>query len=108
MSEFAGMLRKRIVIQQLNETQNAKGEPLATPATFATVWAAIEPLQGRELLAAQQVLADVTHRIRLRYLAGVKPKMQVLWNALIFDIAVVLNPESANRELELLAVLRGA
>jgi SPP1 family predicted phage head-tail adaptor len=104
----AGTLRQRLVLQQLAEAQNSRGEPIATPATFATVWAAIEPLQGRELFAAQQVFAEVTTRIRMRYRAGITPKMRATWNGLTFDILAVLNLESANRELELLAVQRGA
>jgi SPP1 family predicted phage head-tail adaptor len=69
---------------------------------FATAWASIEPLNGREFFAAQQVNAEVTARIRLRYLPGVTRQMQVKFGSRTFAIESVINVEERNRELQLM------
>lgn len=101
----AGELRHRIKIQKLDEAQGGTGEILKGDADwtdFATRSAAIEPLQGRELFIAQQVSAEVNTRVRLRHLAGVTPRMRILFDGREFDIKSVLNLGERNRETELL------
>ena len=95
-------------IQNIPTIQNSRGEPIpGTPVTFAQVSALIQPLAGRELIAAQQIFAEVTHRIQITpFVAGVVAKMQVLAGGVVYDIGAVL-PVRAGRELELLAVQRG-
>ena len=51
---------------------------------------------------AQQMQADVTHRVRFRYVAGVTAKMRVLYGARIFNVLSVINPEERNREIVLM------
>lgn len=98
----AGDLHHRVTIQQPVESQNSYGEPIATWQDVATVWAAIEPLQGRERFDAQQVVAQVDTRIRIRYRPGITPKMRVLFGTRVFDIQAVVEPETRRRELQLL------
>ena len=98
----AGDLRHRVTIQQPVETQNAYGEPVVAWQDVATVWAAVEPLRGREFFDAQQVQARVDHRIRIRYRADVTPKMRVLLGSRAFNIQAVIEPESRRRELHLM------
>jgi SPP1 family predicted phage head-tail adaptor len=97
-----GKLRHRITIEQVIETQDADGSMIETWTTFAMAQASIEPISGREYFAAQSTQADVTHRIRLRYLSGVTPKMRVNYNSRIFDILSVININERNRELQLM------
>jgi len=66
----AGHLDKRVAIEQNTPTTNDIGETVASWSTLATVWASIEPLTGREVLQAQQVQAESTVRIRIRYYSG--------------------------------------
>src|SRR5512143_2305375 len=73
-----GKLRHRVTIEQVAETQDADGAGLETWSTYATVQASIEPISGREYFAAQSTQADVTHRIVLRYMAGIVPKLGVI------------------------------
>lgn len=98
----AGTLRHRITIEQPAETQNAHGEPVVTWSALATCWASVEPLSGRELLMAQQVNAEITHRARLRYVAGVMAKQRVQHQGRYFDINAVRNIDERKVELELL------
>lgn len=99
---IAGRLRHRIVIQSPTETINSYGEREQTWATFATVWASIEPMRGRELLEAQQINAELSVKIRIRYLASVKPKYRISWDSRTFEINSIANIEERDREIELM------
>jgi SPP1 family predicted phage head-tail adaptor len=99
----AGLLRHRFVIKTAIETKDSFGGTVETQITFATVWASIEPLSGRELLQAQQVQAEVTHRVRMRYLHGVTSKMTGLFGTREFQfLAPPINKDERNRELEIM------
>lgn len=100
----AGTLRHRVAIEQLvanSPTQNAGGEMDETWTNVATVWAAVEPLKGREFLAAQQVNSEVTGTIRIRHRAGVTPKMRCVFGTRNYDVLAVVNPDERSRELVL-------
>jgi SPP1 family predicted phage head-tail adaptor len=98
----AGELRSRVALQTATETQDDYGAPVPSWATTATVWGEVVDLSGREYFAAQQVNAEVSTRIRIRYLAGVVPKMRAVANGRTFDILAVLDPDGRKRELHLM------
>ncbi len=102
---FAGKLRHRITIQQLvagSPQQNAVGEPNVAWTDYLTVWASVDPVTGNEPFLAQQHLARVTSKIRLRYRSGITSTMRVRFNSVSYDIKAVLNWEERNTELLLL------
>lgn len=74
----AGTLDRRIVIQTFTETQDAAGQPIATWATFATVWASRKDVRGNERFAAQQEIATRTATYRVRWLSGVTEEMRIV------------------------------
>lgn len=84
------------------ESRNSLGEPALAMNEVAQVWASIRPLSGRELWQAQQVQADVTHSVRLRYRSGVDATMELDLQGRRLRIVAVLNIEERNRTLELL------
>lgn len=101
----SGKLNKRVTIEQLvaaSPARNAYGEPETTWTTFATIWASIEPIQGREFWAQQQVQSEVTVRVRTRYLAGVTSEMRVVYGTRILSIESVIDPEEKHQELQLM------
>lgn len=98
----AGKLRHRIVIEHVAETQDTDGSVLETWSAFAAAQSSIEPVSGREYFDAQTTQADVTHRIYLRYVSGVNPKMRVTYNQRIFNILSVINTRERNVELQLM------
>jgi SPP1 family predicted phage head-tail adaptor len=98
----AGRLRHRIEIQNYEMTQNDWGEVIYTWSPWATVWASIEPLQGREFFAAQALQSQTTVRIRMRYRPGVTSVMRVLWDGQIYDIESVIEPQSRRHALQLM------
>jgi SPP1 family predicted phage head-tail adaptor len=99
----AGRLRHRITIQQPVITRDGTGESLETWGAFAVVWAAVEPLRGREMFAAQEMHSEITTRIRLRYLAGIDTTMRVLFEGRTFLIVhPPIDPEMRHVEMQLM------
>ena len=71
------------------------------PKVFAERWCQIEPLTGNELIAAQHVVAGVTHRVRMRLLEGLTPAMWIRDGARVLQISRVLNVDERGVEQEL-------
>jgi len=95
-------LKKRITIQQQSTTQDSFGSPIDTWTTVATVWASIEPINGKEFFAASQVNAEVTTRIRIRYLSGIEPAMRVLYGTRLYNIQSVIDYKESHAEMQLM------
>ncbi len=104
MAIRAGKLRHKITIQQRSTERDEYGGVPDAWTDVATVRASVEPLQGREFYASQQMQAEVTTRFRIRYRSGVKPAMRVRFNERSYDITSVINPDERNGELHLMAV----
>lgn len=81
---------------------DTSGQQLISWTDVATVWANIKPSSGRELIAAGAINAEVTHTIVIRYRPGITAAMRALYGSRIFDIAAVIEPETAHVSLELL------
>jgi len=101
----AGKLRQRVTIQQEIPDIGGLddyGQPVPPWEDVATVWAAVEPLQGREYFAAQQIAAEVTTRITMRYREGMNPQMRIAYGDITYEILAVINPAERGRELQIL------
>ena len=97
-----GKLRHRVIVQTATETRDTSGEPIRAWADTATVWASISPISGREMLAAGQVVAEGTVRIRLRYRALTEAQ-RLKWGDHVYDIIQINNWNELNRDLEVMA-----
>lgn len=98
----AGSLRHKVTIQRVSQTLDSSRQTVDLWTTLADVWAAVEPLTGRELVNAQQIQPDVTHRVRIRHRDDVTAKMRVLEGTRQLNIESVLNIEERDRELHLM------
>lgn len=100
----AGKLRRRASLQRKVVTQGTYGEENVSWAEYALVWAAVEPLTGREFVAAQGQgeQAVVSVRIRVRHRDDVQAEDRVVVGARVYDIEAVVGDER-NRELQLLS-----
>jgi len=104
----AGRLRHRVTIQSVTETRDTSTGAIATSwADVATVWAAVEPLSGREFLAAQANQAEVVARILIRYRDDVTAKMRVLHGARVYNIRAALPDNESGAEHLTLMVSEG-
>jgi SPP1 family predicted phage head-tail adaptor len=74
-----------------------------TWATVDTVWASVEPLSGREALIAKQVDARLTHRVIIRYWAGLTPTHRIrIDDTRALGIIEIKDIELRHRSMELL------
>jgi len=97
-------LRHRVTFQKPSgKSQNSMGEDVPVYVDFATVWAAVEPLRGREYHEAQKIRAETTYRVTTRFLANVTPDMRIVHAGRIFEIQSILNIEERNVELQIMA-----
>ena len=92
----SGIMDQKATIETPTESVNSIGEPTLTYSTFATRWIALLPLSGAERVASMQNEGTVTHRVRMRYTAGLKPKMRLVSEGRTFEIASVV--ERGRRE----------
>jgi len=98
-------MRHRVVLQQPNPTVDTFGQPVKGWSTVATVWASVEPLNGREYFTAQQINAETTVRIRLRYgseLASLSQDWRATFDGKIYDILSIIQPREINQEIILM------
>ena len=105
------MLRRQVVIQRKaagSPAQNSLGEPNYSWVTFATVYAAVQPLRGREFFEAGQRHGTLDTKITLRFLPGVDEAMRVVDGSLVYNlVAPPIDVDLRHVELQLMC-LKGA
>lgn len=101
----AGRLNRRIQIQSYTETQDSLGEITQAWSTTATVWAAIEPLNGREYLEARAINEETRVRFRIRYRSGLDSDMRIVdpLTSLVYDIESIIHDQHGKREIVIMA-----
>lgn len=95
-----GELDTQVTIQQTTGSRDAYGgQPTSWAAITGgtNVWAKIEPLSGRESLIAQSNQATTTHRVTIRALDGITPRMRVVVGSRYLNIAA-LRPLGFDRQ----------
>lgn len=100
-----GQMRYRVNLLQPSTVRDTFGGR-SNPVAFATTYAKIEALQGKELYKAQEMVAEVSHRVTIRYQPGVVTKYLVDFKGRIFSIEAIINVEERNRFLQLLCLER--
>src|SRR5215211_8132444 len=83
---IASDLRRRIRIEERTTVRDEYGGETTTWGYVADVAASIEPLTGRDYVAAQQAQSRITARIRIRYLPGITSEMRVRYGDTIYAI----------------------
>lgn len=95
----AGQLRHRVELQRRKEGTDDFGEPTDEWETYATVWAAVRPLQGRDRWAAQQVNAEVTHEVEIRHRSDVKAEHRIKHGDRVLRIEAPFDPDERGARL---------
>jgi len=99
----AGKLRHQVDLQSRTLTADAYGGQIEHWSTFATdIWASIEPLTGSEQWRAQQAQSSTTHKVMIRYLAGVTTTMRVKFGMRYLNIGSIINEGEKGDSLELM------
>lgn len=86
----SGLMDRLATVQTPAESANGIGEPILTWSDFATRWIAILPLSGNEQMTAMAQEGSVTHRVRMRYTSGMKPKMRLVAEGRTFEVMSVV------------------
>jgi len=97
----SGNLKRKITIQTYNETPNEFGEVVKEWVDFTIAYASITPLSAKEFYKAG-THNEVTHKIELRFISGIVPKMRVIYGSREFSIESVLNIREENKTLQLI------
>jgi SPP1 family predicted phage head-tail adaptor len=101
--------RHLLTLETRTETPDSFGEAALSYTELATAWGSIESVNARERFEAQQVKADVSHRITLRYAAsyaGLSPSDRITYGSRTFDLVSVMDRDGMSREIEILALER--
>ena len=98
----AGDLDQRVTVERQSTMPGPLGQPVNVWAPIATAWAAVEPLVGREYLAAQAAQSEVTARVTMRYRRGITAQDRVIHNGTTYNIVSVIDVRSGHRELVLM------
>lgn len=98
-----GKLRHKVELQARTEppTRDGYGQRTSEWKTLKTVWASIEPATGKQLFVAQQIQAEISHVVTIRYYSGLTQNERVLFGTRIFDINFVRNVDERNVYQEL-------
>ena len=109
MTYTAQELNRKITFRQVTVTQNpSTGEMVETWTDYLSVFAKVEPLVGREYLAAAAIQAEDTTKFTIRYRGDIDPTMQIAFDGKDFNIQSSQNNRSANRETLIYARSIGA
>ena len=98
----AGDLDQRVTVERFTSTQDELGQPIESWAPLFSCWAAVEPLVGREYLAAQAAVSEVTARIRMRFRPWMTAQDRVIHNGTTYGIESLIDVRSDHRELVLM------
>lgn len=97
-------LDRVITIQRLTHALNAEGFDDTTVATYATLYAKIEPLGSRERLEAQQLAFKTTHKITIRFSAlniAITTTDRVVLGSRFFNIQGIININEDDKFIQL-------
>lgn len=99
----AGDLREQVAIRAVTRTGIEGGGWTEAEGTVATVWARVEPLQGRELSQFMQAGMAAPIRFTIRYQTGIAGATRILWSGRTFNVTSVTDTDARHVELVILA-----
>ena len=98
----AGQLRHPVTIQTSAETVDAFGEPIQGWSSAITAWASIAPLSGQERLQGDQVIAECSHRVRMRHDTNIATTARLLFGSRVLEIVSAADVDERGAEMDLL------
>lgn len=88
-----GRMRYRIEIEDLIRITDQDGFVSEEWIPFAEVWADITSVSGREYFNSAQDVSEVTSKIYIRQLKGMKTTMRIKYKDRLFNIQSILQDE---------------
>lgn len=94
-----GALRSALILERCDTALDGYGGLVETWVEQALVMARIEPVSAVSVFGADQTLESVTHRVTLRWRAGVASGMRFTKGGRRFTIQTVHDPDESGRYL---------
>lgn len=94
-----GALRRRLTLEAPAATPDGLGGTTQTFQTVAALWAQVEWLSGGEHWRRGRPEQTATHRVTLRWRAGVDAGQRLRDGGRLFDIRAVADPDGSRRRL---------
>src|SRR5271168_1339245 len=88
---LASRMNQQIIIQSPTMTANGAGGFSTSWNTFATVWAEVIPVTGREIFDSDHVEEVQSVTFTIRYLDGVTPEMRIELCSDYYNIRSIIN-----------------
>lgn len=95
----AGRLKHRITIQRRKEVIDAVGAKQIEWVDLLTVWAAVEPISGKENFDSNHYASETTIKITVRYqpcLSGITAKHRIKHGDNLYNIEAII-PDASGR-----------
>ena len=104
---MSGSRRHLFTLETRSETLDDYGDAARTYTTLSKAWGKLEAVTSRERSESQQIKAEVSHRITLRYsadYASLTANDRITLGTRVFDIVTPMDKDGRSRELEILAL----
>ena len=100
----AGKYKHRVTFERDVGVADASGQQVEQWQPVAELWSEVKPLSGRQLIAAQQLVSEVTHRITTRFTPNfsLSPRLRATLGTRHLHIHHVINIDENDREMEML------
>jgi len=102
----ASDLRQRITLLSTVRGRDALGGVLETPGNAVDLWAKVEPVGADERFEHARLAVRPTHRITIRWRAGVAHRDTVTFRDRPFDVLSAQDPDERRLWLVLLVAAR--
>ena len=99
----AGAMRARVTLRRPVRNADAIGGTPAGWEEVATVWAAVEAVEGSETVALQAARPETMWKLTLRWRGDVKAGWSVLWQGRVMTVIGARPADRARRRLVLVA-----
>jgi SPP1 family predicted phage head-tail adaptor len=98
-----GEFRERISLQQEVRLGDSGGGAMVNWEEVAELWAAVEPLSGRENIQGEKISAVQSYRVRFRCEEYVRTAMRMVWQERVLNIRSIRHVDARGRLLEIIA-----
>ena len=95
----AGLMRHKITVQKLSQTQNEFGEVEQSWVTVVAARASINAFSERDFLAGMSEQVEATHKVTIRYDKLVDRTMRIEFGSRHFSILHIRDPWEKHQEM---------
>lgn len=92
-----GELNRRIEVLRFIEERDEMGGVIGEWVTVGRVWANIKPQSGTEFFQAQQINAETTTKITVRFYAGLTVMHRIRYGDKLYEIIGIADDNTAHR-----------